>query len=204
MRPDAKFGSVTVPGPATDEALYERFRDERDEAALDALVARHWEPLYRLAASIVRDPGEAEDMAQEALVRLVAAARAGTRLDPVIGWLRAVLVNDARKVLRGRNRRARRETEAATRTARRESQPVDPVATLRDYVDALPEKHQLPVLLHFGLGLTHIEVAAALETPASTVSLWIKEGLERLRRDVATTAPALTALGLVRALASLA
>src|SRR4051812_10750137 len=97
----------------SDEALYEAYRDRGDEAALRSLAERHWPSVFRLAHAIVRDAPGAEDVAQEALVRVVQAARAKKRLDPFAGWLRTVTANEARMFLRSKRRRERREEAVA-------------------------------------------------------------------------------------------
>ena len=64
---------------ASDESLYEAFRDRKDDAALRVLVERHWPSVFRLAHAIVRDAQTAEDVGQDALVRVVQAARGKRR-----------------------------------------------------------------------------------------------------------------------------
>jgi RNA polymerase sigma-70 factor (ECF subfamily) len=171
--------SVT-PGP-TDESLYLAYRDRNEATALRDLLERHWASTYRLAHAIVRDPGAAEDVAQETFVRVVAAARARKTLDPFTGWLRTVTVNEARMSLRSSRRREQHEEKAA---ARRPAEANDPGATIRAYTDGLEERVRLPLYLHFALGLTHKEVADVLGCPAGTASSRIRAGLEQVREGL--------------------
>ncbi len=170
---------------ASDEQLFAAYRDEGDEGALRALVDRHWAGVYRLAHAIVRDTQAAEDAAQEALVRVVQAARARKVLDPFESWLRTVTVNEARMSLRSRKRRERREEAAAAQP--RQEGALDPAAVVREYADKLDENLRLPIVLHYGLGLSHREVAEALGCPQGTASTRIREGVERLRAELAGT-----------------
>jgi RNA polymerase sigma-70 factor (ECF subfamily) len=175
--------AVPLEGRETpDGRLFETFRDSGEEAALEELVARHWEPCFRVALGLLRDPAGAEDAAQRALVRLVDAARRKRAIESVGGWLRSAVVTEARNLRRGEKRRSEhhaRHQAGALRAGGAE----DPVAAVREHVEALPEKLREPLVLHFGLGLTHAEVAAALGAPVGTVSSWIKSGLEQLRRQ---------------------
>ncbi|HZU96269.1 MAG TPA: sigma-70 family RNA polymerase sigma factor [Planctomycetota bacterium] len=173
--------------PASDEQLFAAYRDEGDESALRALVDRHWAGVYRLAHAIVRDAQAAEDAAQEALVRVVQAARARKVLDPFESWLRTVTVNEARMSLRSRKRRERREEEAAAQP--RQEGALDPAAVVREYADKLDEHLRLPIVLHYGLGLSHREVAETLGCPQGTASTRIREGVERLRALAGTSTP---------------
>jgi RNA polymerase sigma-70 factor (ECF subfamily) len=180
----------------SDESLFESYRDRSDEEALRVLVERHWPGAYKLAYAIVRDTQAAEDVAQDSLVRVVQAARARKRLDPFAGWLRTVTVNEARMSLRSRKRRERREEAAATR-ADPGPGALDPAAGIREYTESLEERLRLPLVLHYGLGLSHSEVGLALGCPAGTASSRIREGLEQVRSALAAkgTPVALGAIG---------
>ncbi len=166
--------------PGTDEALFRALRETSASESLSSLMERHWERSYRTALAILRDPASAEDAAQQAFVRVVEAARAGRELDPFAAWLKTVVVNEARMTLRSRRRRASHEERAAMDRSGGAGD-VDPVAGLREYAERLPEKLRIPLLLHYGLGLSHTEVAEALRVPRPTASTWIKSGVERLR-----------------------
>jgi RNA polymerase sigma-70 factor (ECF subfamily) len=157
---------------AGDEALLEAFRERSDEGALDELVRRHWEPALRIARAIVRDDALAQDAAQEAFVRLAATR---TRIEALGPWLRATVANEAKKQLRGRRRRERRERAAA--------RPEEAVTetSLLEYVEALPENHRVAIVLHYGAGLSHAEVAETLGCPKPTASTWIRRGLDELK-----------------------
>jgi RNA polymerase sigma-70 factor (ECF subfamily) len=183
---------------ATDEnALFARYRDAGDEGALGALVDQGWSSCYRLALAIVRDPGGADDVAQRAFVRVVEAARKKRSIESFGGWLRSVVITEARNHLRSGRRRSRHE-ERAMAARPHESSSLDPLATVREHTEALPEKLRVPLVLHYGMGLTHAEVGVALGCPTATASSWIKSGLDRLRAGVAA-AGATTALASVEA-----
>ena len=96
----------------TDTALAARLA--RDvEAAFPSLVADHQDRLYTIALRLLGDRRDAEEVAQDALVRAFRAMRgyprervAGLRLRP---WLASITVNLAR------NRRRRHDDRQAAR-----------------------------------------------------------------------------------------
>jgi RNA polymerase sigma-70 factor (ECF subfamily) len=176
--------SLSLPETSSDEALFARFRDQGDEAALDELVRRHWTTSYRLALAVVRDPAGAEDLTQETFIALTQTARAKRRIDSVGPWLRSAVVNRSRNLLRSRRRRVAHE-ECAGRESPSSPGSTDPAASVREYTDSLPEKLRLPLVLHFGLGYTHAEVGESVGCPTGTASSRIREGLERLREQLA-------------------
>jgi RNA polymerase sigma-70 factor (ECF subfamily) len=186
--------SVTTDGVTTDEALFTAYRDGREEGALAALVDRHWERCYRLALGVVRDPGAAEDVAQDAFVQVVNAARGRKTLDPFSGWLVSVVLNGARKSLRSSQRREKHELKA-----RREEETTVETSSIREYVAALPESLGTPILLHYGLGLTQAEVARTIGCPEGTVASRLRTGLAKMRESLAASGVA--AVGVEAALA---
>lgn len=87
----------------SDEQLVERVR--RGETELyELLMRRYNQRLYRVATSVLRNPGEAEDVVQEAFVR------AYTHLDQFLGtakfstWLTKIAFYESLARLRQRNR----------------------------------------------------------------------------------------------------
>jgi RNA polymerase sigma-70 factor, ECF subfamily len=87
---------------SSDEAdLVARAR-HGDAAAVRRIIRQHNQRLYRIARSIVRDDGEAEDVLQEAYARAftsLATFRGEARLGT---WLARIVINEALGRLRGR------------------------------------------------------------------------------------------------------
>lgn len=77
----------------SDDALMARVR-ARDAAAFRLLVDAHVRPLHRIAYRMIGDAGEAEDLAQEALLRLWRdAGRWQAGQGGAGAWLKRVVVN---------------------------------------------------------------------------------------------------------------
>jgi RNA polymerase sigma-70 factor (ECF subfamily) len=180
----------------TDVALAGRLARDVD-AAFPALVAEHSDRLYTIALRLLGDRRDAEEVAQDALVRAFRAMHgyppervATLRLRP---WLASIAVNLAR------NRRRRLDdrqppgsleplidagfdppsdarTGPAVAADRRETQRELVAALLR----LTPAVRSAIVLRHID-GLSVAEVAEALGRPEGTVKAQVHRGLRELR-----------------------
>ena len=76
----------------------------REASAFRTIMTRHNQRLYRLARSILRNDGEAEDVLQEAYMRAFASL-AGFRGESTLAtWLSRIVINEALGRLRKRGR----------------------------------------------------------------------------------------------------
>jgi RNA polymerase sigma-70 factor (ECF subfamily) len=179
-----------------DEALARQLAGDVD-AAFPALVAEHSDRLYSIALRLLGDARDAEEVAQDALVRAFRAMHdyprervASLRLRP---WLASITVNLAR------NRRRRHDdrrppsslepmldagfdpptdarTAPSTAADRRETQRELAAALLR----LTPVVRTAIVLRHVD-GLSVAEVAEALDRPEGTIKAQVHRGLRELR-----------------------
>ena len=157
---------------STDEALLELYA-QGDPAAARALTLRLGPLAYRLALRKLRDAAEAEDVAQEALLRLWKIApdwRAGEA--KVSTWLYRVVSNLATDRLRKRRNVGLDEAPeiADDRASALEDLIVrDRMAALDEALEQLPERQRLAVTLRHIEGLSNPEIAEALETGVEAV-----------------------------------
>jgi len=156
---------------------------------LAELFARHHVELYRYVARFTGDADLAEDVVQDAFVRL--AERPPADETQLRGWLFRVATTIAIDALRGARRRLALVRE------RPERQPVgdpppDPAAALereetrrrvREALRALSEKERA-VLLMREEGFAHREIAAAVGTTTQSVGTMIARALEKLARHL--------------------
>jgi RNA polymerase sigma-70 factor (ECF subfamily) len=136
-----------------------------------------WGPLaFRVARAVLRNDADAEDIAQEALIR--AYRKLGDLRDPsrFRAWIVRISFRLALDRWRSTKRRGRRETAWALPV----TQPAAPTAEqivlcnefqerLERALDELPDKSRLAVILSAIQGHTLEEVAAILEIPVGTV-----------------------------------
>lgn len=95
----------------TDEAAWIARAARGDREAFDALLRPRWPRLVRIAARIVGDPADAQDVAQQACLRLWQTMDRVRPDEDLDGWIYRMVVNLALDTLR--RRRARPEGRAA-------------------------------------------------------------------------------------------
>lgn len=160
---------------ADDAALAARLA-ARDAAALREVIARHAGALNRIAYRMVGDAHEAEDIVQEACLRLwdnalrlaqrhPAGTPAGTGLR-LSGWLKRVVTNLALDRLRAGRRMSGEEVperadEAPLADAAIEAGQRD--AATRALVLALPERQRAAIVLTYYEELPNAEAAEAMD-----------------------------------------
>jgi len=182
--------SVDMPGsgePATDAMLIARV-GRGDTLAFQTLVGRHLGTVVAIARRMLRDDAEAEDMAQEAMLRLW---RAGP--DLALGplgarpWLRRVVSNLCIDRIRVGQR-----TDLTDEVPEEET-PAGQLSGLLDRelsgrVDAalkgLPERQRLALTLFHFEGLSQIEVAEAMGISDEAVESLLARGRRALKAEL--------------------
>src|SRR5258707_14282856 len=94
----------------SDPILVRRAKDG-DELALAALCERHAPRVERIALHVLRDPEDARDAAQEALVKLVQRVGQFRGQSQFSTWLHRLVVNTCRETPPG-PRRTQQRTDA--------------------------------------------------------------------------------------------
>lgn len=181
----------------TDTTLVTALARDLD-GSFEAIVLAHQDRLYSIALRMLRDPRDAEEAAQDALVR---AYRALTgyeaerireiRLRP---WLATIVLNLCRTRI---GRRAAAGRPALSLDAARSGTlepPADaaagPAATVArrdagrawaDLLLTLPPAYRGAVILRHVDGLSYPEIALALDRPEGTVKAQVHRGLALLR-----------------------
>jgi RNA polymerase sigma-70 factor (sigma-E family) len=150
--------------------------------------AQHYERLCRLGFLLTGDPVQAEELAQDALVRTWRRWRLVGRPDNPETYVRKVLVNRHRSLLRralveARYRYRDRPAEAVG-DEHREDAIVLWAATRR-----LPLRQQAVLVLRYYEDLSEAEIARVLGIPVGTVKTLARRGLARLRRSLDATTP---------------
>jgi RNA polymerase sigma-70 factor (ECF subfamily) len=194
-------GDTTSPhgevSPTPDLAGLLRACGRGDQAAFAQLYDATSARVFGLAVRVVRDPAQAEEVAQEAFLEIWrASARFDAGLGSPLAWMLTIVHRKAVDRVRSAEASTRRDT-----TYHQQTQAVDHDSTAEAATASLearrvrqalagltPVQREALELSYLG-GYTHTEVAAMLELPLGTAKTRIRDGLIRLRdtMGVATT-----------------
>jgi RNA polymerase sigma factor (sigma-70 family) len=160
--------AVAAESPPSDEAL--------------RLFRAHGDALYRFARVMVREPGDAEDVVQEAFVRLLHHLRGGGDRSNLKSWLFAVTANLSRDHLRRRKRWLAwlPEHERGLR-ADPELETRDPQALFLAALRVLPRRDRVLLMLKVQ-GLSYRDIAVAAGIREVSVGRLLARALARWQR----------------------
>jgi RNA polymerase sigma factor (sigma-70 family) len=162
-----------------DEALI-RAAQAGDAMAFEQLLERHYETLYRFAYKWCGNRADAEDVTQQACLKLVRALASYRFESAFTSWLYRLVINCAKDWARHEGRHAgedldeNRQAEGC-RSAGNTVEHLVYLWQLLHKLDSLPEGLKETLLLVHGEGLTHSEAAQVLEIKDSTVSWRLHE-----------------------------
>ncbi len=153
-------------------------RDDEFKAFFEA----EFRPLRRLGYLLTGDWIEAEDLAQEAMVRTYRAwSRIRERERPG-AYARSVLVNRRRSMLR-RSMVAQKHAEML-RSEEYGPDFGEEGMVLWDAIGSLPRRQRAALVLRFYEDLPEIEIAQILDAPVGTVKSLVHRGLAKLRESI--------------------
>ncbi|MBI3202066.1 MAG: sigma-70 family RNA polymerase sigma factor [Myxococcales bacterium] len=165
-----------------------------DAEAFGVLVRRHQRRIYRLAAHLLRDGAEAEDVTQDTFVRAYGALdRFDGRSEPFT-WMYRIAVNLSLNAIRSRKTGRKATTPDDPRIegllADQKSVEADPARlaadrqaarALAEGVDLLSETLRTTLILVSVDGLSRAEAAEVLGGPEGTVAWRVHEARKKLR-----------------------
>lgn len=168
-----------------DVALVRRTADG-DRQAFGLLIQRHQRRVVALATRLLSSPERAEDIAQEAFIRVF---RSAARFEPrarFSTWLYRIVVNlcnDERRRWRFRFARLFGDVPAAATAPAVETE--ETVVRVRSAVDALPDRQRTVLVLHRFEWLSCREVAEVTGFSESSVESLLVRAYANLRKSLA-------------------
>ena len=173
-----------------------------DTDATEALLRSHLARIHATCRRLCRDPGDAEDAAQESLIAIVRGLPRFDGRSSVSSWIYRITTNACMDELRRRRRRpvpeepsgdpawaeisSRGSGQPAAPGADRGSDPADAAvaselrAQLADALGELPEDYRVAVVLRDVADLEYSTIAEVLGVPVGTVRSRIARGRGRL------------------------
>jgi RNA polymerase sigma-70 factor (ECF subfamily) len=186
---------------ASDEELVAAAQ-RGDRSALDALLRRHYDRIHGVCRRIAGSTRDADDAAQEAMIRIVRALDRFDGRSAFGTWAYRIATNAALDELRKRSRRpqlqivddddqgarrgGREQTdELAQRNVEAIADRMSIEAALRD----LPDHFRAPVVMRDVGDLDYAEIAEALGVPIGTVKSRIARGRRMLVEQLGNRDP---------------
>jgi len=159
---------------------------------LESLMTRHYSSVYHLCLSILADPDEAEDIAQETFIA------ASMKLDDFRGdadiktWLFSIAINRSRGNLR--KRKAQQALKNVLQSVVTFSKEPEEAALLTEkdeqlwqVVDSFGDKHRIPVILRYVHQMPISDIARILEVKEGTIHSRLFYAHQKIRRELKRT-----------------
>ena len=173
-----------------------RRAQQNERGAFDLLVLKYQHKVIKLVARLLRDPTEAEDVAQEAFVKAYRALGSFRGDSAFYTWLYRIAVNTARNSIASRQRRpldyeAELSESEQNNVAARLKHDDTPEATVlseeirqtvNSAIEQLPEDLRTAIVLREIEGLSYEEIAVAMDCPVGTVRSRIFRAREAIDR----------------------
>ncbi len=158
----------------------------------ETLVSQYYDYIHRLTVSILGDPAETDDVCQESFIDAllyIDRYSPGTNLK---AWLSKIAVHKCRQAQR--KRKIRDSFIAVIRTGQailsKSPTPFDTAMEKEEseqvwaVINALGEKHRIPVILYYVHELKIREIAEILEIPEGTVSSRLHYAIRKLENHL--------------------
>jgi len=153
-------------------------------ADLEQIFRRDYRQVVAVAARVLGERDQAEDVAQEAFLAL---SRSAVPAEEATGWLCVAAAHTALNLLRSGRRRASREESVAVSPV--VSDVAEAVVTLeersrvRAALGRLPRKQAVALVLRHS-GLSYADVAAALDLSPGSVGTTVRRAESALRKEL--------------------
>ncbi|MFZ2451139.1 MAG: RNA polymerase sigma factor RpoE [Methylovulum miyakonense] len=165
-----------------DEELVVRVQ-QGDKKAYDLLVVKYQHKIVQLVNRYLKDPSEAQDVAQEAFIKAYRAIGSFRGDSTFYTWLYRIAINTAKNYLVSRSRRSSQyevdiqDAEAmenapqlqGTDTPERLLLNEEIIKAIKLAIDNLPEEMRTAIMLREFEGMSYEEIAEAMDCPVGTV-----------------------------------
>ncbi len=165
-----------------DQSLVRRVQ-QGDKAAFDLLVLKYQHKIVHLVNRYVKDPSEAQDVAQDTFIKAYRALGDFRGDSAFYTWLYRIAINTAKNYLLSRSRRHfdyeidvqdAEQVENAPQlkdieTPEHQLMNEQIVAVIRAAIENLPEEMRIAITLREFEGMSYEEIAEAMDCPIGTV-----------------------------------
>jgi RNA polymerase sigma-70 factor (ECF subfamily) len=181
----------------TDSGLIIRLR-EGNEDAFRELVKAFSDRIYNTVLGIVRNPQDAEDIAQDVFIQVYRSVNSFEENSALSTWIYRIAVNRSLDFLRTKKRQKRfafithifGNNHESERTAIEFHHPgaaldqKENAAMLFNAIKKLPEKQQAAFILNKTEGLSYNEIAAIMGLTEAAVDALLQRAKQNLRKII--------------------
>jgi len=183
----------------SDLSLVQRVQ-RGDKSAFDVLVRKYQHKVVKLVMRYMRDPADAEDVAQEAFIKAYRALPQFRGDSAFYTWLYRIAINTAKNAIVSRDRspvvydldlqNSEESYDMQGRLADTETPEAlvltEEIRTIVNRaIEALPEDLRTAIVLRELEGMSYEEIAAAMECPVGTVRSRIFRAREAIDHKLA-------------------
>jgi RNA polymerase sigma-70 factor (ECF subfamily) len=168
--------SAVASAASDDSDVVELLRASGRERAFALLLPRYERKVFRLCCALLRNPTQAQDAAQESLVRIWKALPGYDGRASLSSWIYTITRNRCLTAIERRRAHAALsdseldlESQAAEVALGPESESEERSAQLRELIDLLPERARRTLVLFYFEQRSISEVAQQLGCPEGTV-----------------------------------
>ena len=157
-----------------------------DGPSVERLIELYQDTIYSMALSFTKNPHQAEDLAQEAWIRILRGLPKFRHDSKFSTWIYRVTMN----TFLNANRQVKREREVVGTLllegegTERTDVRVETSIDVREAVRFLAPEFRSVVLLRYVADLSYKEIASVLELPLGTVQSRLRRALDKLAKNL--------------------
>lgn len=144
-------------------------------------IREYQDHLYRLAYCYTKNPEDAMDLTQDAVIKAITKIDTLRERDNIKNWVYRILVNECLMFLRKNKRLLYLEDSIGEIEDERQKIGEDRIDLLRA-LEHLNPKQRTVIMLHYFEDMKLDEIAAVTETNLSTVKSRLYKGLELMKK----------------------
>ena len=165
-----------------------------DLSAVEPLVRQYQVQAVHAAYAILHDRALAEDVAQNAFVKVVERIHQFDEERPFAPWFFRIVVNDAVKIAKRQNRNISLDEQLDQPTLRLAEWLVSPdpkpehlieQMEMREHIlkalHQLDPKQRAVIVMQYFLEMSEADMSAEMDRPLSTIKWWLRDARKRLR-----------------------
>ncbi len=146
---------------------------EGNPAAMRELIHRFEKPVYSLCYRMLQHHQDAEDIAQESLVRMCRHLKSWDASRQLLPWVLAIAANRCRTALAKRKKRPVVSEFLEDQTVDREQPNREISEELDRAIQSLREEYRVCFILFYQQEMSVADISATLDVPVGTIKTWL-------------------------------